>query len=410
MNEDQKNIKKEVNRQLEIILRNVEEVIPVEELQKKLEKSIAENKPLRVKIGIDPTSPFVHIGHMVPYKKLREFQDLGHVAVLIIGDYTARIGDPTGRNSERPPLTPEDVKQNAKNYTEQIFKVVREDKAEVHYQSEWFNDFDLYKVIKLASYFSVAQMLTHETFKKRLEEGNRLSLHEILYPLLQAYDSVAINADVELGGTDQKFNILCGRDLMREMNMEPQVAVLLPLLMGTNGVKMSKSLGNTIPILSSPKEKFGKVMSISDDLIINYMKYASNMSYQEIKNYEELLSKNAINPRDVKIAIAKSIIELYHSKEDALREEEEFIKVFSKRELPTEMVEFKINEPKKLTEILKELNFAQSLSEAKRLISQGGVSINGEKITDIDYVMNLKKGEEKVIKSGKKNFAKIIGN
>ncbi|MCX8057883.1 MAG: tyrosine--tRNA ligase [Spirochaetes bacterium] len=401
-------LKIEVKKQLEVITRNTEEIVPVEELEKKIFNSIKNNKPLRVKIGIDPTSPYVHIGHMVPYRKLREFQDLGHIAVLIIGDYTARIGDPTGRNSERPPLTPEEVRENAKSYTEQIFKVVREDRAEVHYQSEWFNDFDLYKVIRTASYFSVAQMLTHETFKKRLEEGNRLSLHEILYPMLQAYDSVAIKADVELGGTDQKFNILCGRDLMRDMNMEPQVAVLLPLLMGTNGIKMSKSLGNVIPILSSPKEKFGKVMSISDDLIINYMKYASNMSYEEIEYYENLLKEGKINPRDVKIKIAKSLVELYHTKEEAEREEEEFIRVFSKKEVPQDINIYKLKEEKKLIELLKELDFVPSLSEAKRLITQGGVTIDGERVSSFDYVLKLNKGEEKVIKAGKKNFIKIV--
>lgn len=404
----EKGIQNEVKRQLEIITRNTEEIVPIEELEKKIYKSLKENKPLRVKIGIDPTSPYVHIGHMVPYRKLREFQDLGHIAVLIIGDYTARIGDPTGRNSERPPLTPEEVRENAKSYTDQIFKVVRDDRAEVHYQSEWFNDFDLYQVIKTASYFSVAQMLTHETFKKRLEEGNRLSLHEILYPMLQAYDSVAIKADIELGGTDQKFNILCGRDLMRDMNMEPQVAVLLPLLMGTNGIKMSKSLGNTIPILSTPKDKFGKVMSISDDLIVNYMKYASNLSYEEIEYYEKLLKEGKINPRDVKIKIAKSLVQMYHSKEDADREEEEFIRVFSKKEIPQDIAVYKLDGDKKLIELLKELNFVASLSEAKRLVSQGGVTIDGEKITNFDYIISLKSGEEKVIKAGKKNFVKIV--
>ena len=396
----------EVERQMKILTCDVSEVIPASELREKLENSINTGIPLRVKMGIDPTSPDVHLGHMVVYKKMRQFQDLGHTAILIIGDYTARIGDPTGRNAERPPLTDHDVQKNSKTYTEQIFKIVDPQKTEVHFQSSWFDKVSLQNILTTASAFSVAQMLTHDTFKKRLDDGNRLSLHEMFYPLLQAWDSVFVKADVELGGTDQKFNVLCGRDLQKTNDMDKQVVLLMPLLMGTDGKKMSKTLNNHIPVLSTPEEKFGRIMSISDDLILNFFTYSTSQSNEKILELGERLKSE--NPRDIKIELAKEIIAIYHGNEEAERCEKNFISVFSKKEIPDDIPVFVLEKNRqKLMSLLKESGTIQSISEGRRLVIQGGLRIDGVKILDPDFEIVLNRGSFVTIKAGKRRFLKI---
>jgi len=399
-------VQKELNRQMSILTGNTAEVIPEIGLRDKLEKSIKSGIPLRVKMGIDPTSPDVHLGHMVVYKKIRQFQDLGHKAILIIGDYTARIGDPTGRNAERPPLTEEQVKQNSNTYTSQIFKIVDSDKTEVHFQSSWFDEVTLQEILSASSSFSVAHMLTHDTFRKRLENGTRLSLHEMFYPVLQAWDSIFIQADIELGGTDQKFNILCGRDMQREKRLEPQIVMLMPLLMGIDGRKMSKSLNNHIPVLSTANEKFGRIMSIDDKLLINFFTYATTMTVEDIEMIKTRLHHE--NPRDVKLELAREIITIYHNSEEAMRCEHEFISVFSKGEAPLEIPEITISEKGlKLTGILKDALIIDSISEGKRLIKQGGLKVDGVRISNPEYILNIEKNKSMIIKAGKRRFLKI---
>ncbi len=399
-------ISNEVKRQMQILTADTVEVIPEKELELKLEKSLNKNVPLRIKMGIDPTTPDVHLGHMVVYKKIRQFQDLGHKAILIIGDYTARIGDPTGRNSERPPLTEDQVLKNSETYKEQIFKIVDPNNTEIHFQSSWFDKVSLQDVLNSTACFSVAHMLSHDTFKKRLESGSRLSLHEMLYPVLQGWDSVMIGSDVELGGTDQKFNILCGRDMQKEKGLEPQVALLMPLLMGTDGRKMSKSFNNHIPVLSSPDEKFGRIMSIRDELIPNLFTYATGFNTRQVLEIKERLQNE--NPRNIKLELAKEIIGVYHNNKEAQRCEKEFIEIFSKKKIPDDLPEFILKDNnQKLTSILKEAGIITSVSEGRRLINQGGLKIDGEKVTDSDFNLKLEKGDTVIIKAGKRKFIKI---
>jgi tyrosyl-tRNA synthetase len=366
--------------QLEIIKKGVEEIITEEELLKKLENADKTGKPLRIKYGIDPTGYDVHLGHLVPIRKMREFQDLGHIGVIIIGDFTAQIGDPTGKDETRKALTPEQVKKNSERYMEQIFTVLDKDKTEVRYQSEWFGKMSMADVIKLMGKFTLAQFMAHDTFRKRYENGLPLSMHEIMYPLLQAYDSVAIQADVELGATEQKFNILTGRDMQKYFNMPQQIAILSPILMGTDGKeKMSKSLNNYIAVLDSPEDKYGKVMSIPDNLIINYYKYATSKTPEEIKKIESILKEGKVNPKSIKQQLAKEIVESFHGKEAAEKAEEHFNKVFSKKQLPDDIPEYKLSGSKKLTEILVETGLCKSAGEAKRLMKQNAVKVDDKK-------------------------------
>jgi tyrosyl-tRNA synthetase len=396
----------EVKKQMEILTADATEVISKKELETKIIQSLSSGIPLKVKMGIDPTSPDVHLGHMVVYKKMRQFQDLGHKAVLIIGDYTARIGDPTGRNIERLSLTEEQVLINSETYREQIFKTVDPKKTDIHFQSSWFDKVTLQDILGAVSSFSVAHMTTHDTFKRRLETGSRLSLHEILYPVLQAWDSLMIKSDVELGGMDQKFNILCGRDMQKEEEMEPQVAILMPLLMGTDGRKMSKTFNNHIPVLSLPDEKFGRIMSIRDELILNFFIHATGFNQNQVLEIKERLKTE--NPKDIKIELAKEIITLYHSSEEAEKCEKKFIEVFSKKEIPKNIPEFTISQNlQKITSILREAGIITSISEGRRLINQGGLKLNGEKITDVDYILNLESENTVTVKAGKRRFIKI---
>ena len=397
---------RELKKQMEILTTNVAEVIPIKELEVKLSNSLNSGIPLKVKMGIDPTSPDVHIGHMVVYKKIRQFQDLGHRAVLIIGDYTARIGDPTGRNKERPPLSEEQIRINSETYREQIFKIVNPEKTDIHFQSSWFDKVSLQDILGAASCFTVAHMLTHDTFRKRLETGSRLSLHEMLYPVLQAWDSLMIEADVELGGMDQKFNILCGRDMQKGKGMDPQVALLMPLLMGTDGRKMSKSFNNHISVLSLSNEKFGKIMSIRDELIPDFFTYTTDLSHSQVLEIKERLKTE--NPRDIKMELAGEIITLYHSKEEAEKCEDEFIKVFRRKEIPEDLLEFTMSKNRqRITSVLREAGIIASISEGRRLINQGGLKLDGQKITDTDFLLNLESGKSVTVKVGKRRFIKI---
>ncbi|MGL1893198.1 MAG: tyrosine--tRNA ligase [Spirochaetaceae bacterium] len=402
------NIELEVQRQMGIITEGVAEIMPVKELEAKIKKSLETGIALKIKMGIDPTSPDVHLGHMTVYKKIRQFQDLGHHAHLIIGDYTARIGDPTGRNSERPPLTANDVENNAETYSQQIFKIVDRDKTTIHKQSDWFNKVDLQDLLTASSKFSVAHMLSHETFKKRLETGARLSLHELFYPVLQAWDSVQIECDVELGGMDQKFNILCGRDMLKDSGLEPQVALFMPLLLGSDGRKMSKSFNNHIPVLSKASDKFGRVMAIRDDIITTFFSYCTNFNQDQVLIIEERLKLE--NPRDLKLELASEIVSIYHSKKEADFCKDEFLKVFSNKEAPTDIPEVTIGtKESKLINLLKTYELVPSVTEAKRLISQGAIKIDGEKIDNSDLFINLKQGESLTIKVGKRRFVKFLG-
>lgn len=397
---------KSLQEQLKMIKKGVEELIPEEELVKKIEKSIKTGKPLRVKYGIDPTGYDVHIGHLVPIRKMREFQDLGHIGVIIIGDYTAQIGDPTGRDESRPPLTAEMVKKNSEKYMEQLFTVLDREKTEIRYQSEWFGELGLMDVIKLLSKFTLAQFMAHDTFRKRWESGNPLFMHEVLYPLLQGYDSVAINADIELGATEQKFNILSGRDMQKFYNMEQQVAVLSPILLGTDGQnKMGKSLNNYIAVFDTPSDKYGKVMSIPDSLILNYFNYATKVDPDEIESIKKELESGS-NPKYIKQRLAREIVSLYHGQEEGQKAEEEFNRVFSQKEIPTDIENYAVNEnPIWIVKLLTDSKLCSSGSEARRMIKQGAVMVNGEKITDDNLKLEIT--EEQILKVGKRKFLKL---
>lgn len=398
-----------INEQMDLIKRGTVEIIPEEELVQKLEKSIKENKPLKIKLGCDPTRPDLHLGHSVVLRKLAQFQQLGHQAILIIGDFTGMIGDPSGRNSSRPPLSFEEARANGKSYFEQASKILDKEKTKIVHNSEWLGKMTFEDVIKLSSKYTVARMLERDDFTKRYKNGIPISIHEILYPLAQAMDSVAIESDVELGGTDQKFNLLVGRDIQREFGIAPQVIITMPLLVGTDGVeKMSKSYDNYIGINDSPKDIYGRTLSIPDNLIYTYFELATDASNDELNKIKEDLSNQQVNPRDIKRALARKLVEMYHSKQAAIDAENEFDNIFVKKGLPDEIPEFQfeggINEIDILDLIVK-VGFAPSKGEARRLVTQGGVTINGEKISDFKAVINLE--NEFIMKVGKRNFIKI---
>ena len=394
-----------LKEKLEIIKKGTEEIIPFEDLKKKFEKSEKTGKPLRIKYGIDPTGNEVHIGHLVPIRKMREFQDMGHIGVIIIGDFTAQIGDPTGKDQSRPPLSAVQVKKNAERYMEQLYTILDKEKTEVRWQSEWFGEMNMSNVLQLMGKFTLAQFMAHDTFRKRYEKGVSLGMHELMYPLLQAYDSVAIDADIELGATEQKFNILAGRDMLRYFDKEEQVALLMPILMGTDGVnKMSKSLNNYIAVFDSPQDKYGKTMSIPDSLIINYFNYATKVNQSEILEIKAQLDNDTINPKLIKQRLAREIVALYHGNEEAQKAEEGFNSVFSKRNIPAEIPEFVISEPTWIVKILTESKLCKSSGEARRMIKQNAVSVNEKKIANHE----LEISEESVIKVGKRRFLKVV--
>lgn len=402
MTEEQ--IKKEVERQYNILIRGCEEIINEEEFKKKLEKSIRTNIPLKVKLGIDPTGSDLHIGHAVPLRKLKQFQDLGHESIFLMGTFTARIGDPTGKSETRKMLSFKQIEENIKTYTEQIKDIIDLDKLTLRYNHEWLENLSLTEVLKLLSMFTVSQMVSREDFAKRLAENKPVSLIEFMYPILQGYDSVALDADVELGATEQKFNILRGRDLLKNFSKEPQICMLMPILVGLDGVdKMSKSLNNYIGIKDSPNDMFGKIMSISDDLMYVYFEQITDIPLQEIENM-----KNHMHPMEVKKKLAMELIKIYYDEEKALEAREYFENIFSKKNTDIELPEIKldIDEVEIIDLLVNHLNFCKSTSEARRLITQGGFKVNDNPIKDIKHILKLE--DKMVIKAGKKNIIRII--
>ena len=402
----EKAIEIQAQQQLEEIRRGVVEIVPEAELKQKLLRSLRTGQPLRVKLGLDPTAPDIHLGHTVVLNKLRQFQDLGHEIHLIIGDFTALIGDPSGKSETRKQLTEEQIKTNARTYQEQIFKVLQADKTIVHYNSEWLMPLDLAQVLQLAGKYTVARMLERDDFEKRYKEGLPIGVHEFMYPLMQGYDSVVLKADVELGGTDQKFNLLVGRHLLREYGYEPQVALMMPILEGTDGVqKMSKSLGNYIGVNDNPNEMFGKTMSIPDQLICRYFELLTRVPLEEIKAMDEGMQKGALNPRDAKVRLAREIITMYHNADEALKAEERFKLVFSQNEIPQDIPQVTIASCEVwLPKFLADNALTVSTSEGRRSISQGAVRLNGEKIETESILL---KGEM-VIQVGKRKFLRVL--
>lgn len=402
-------IKEEFLEQAKILSRGAE-VLPggVNELAIKLQKSKEKGVPLRVKLGMDPTRPDLHLGHTVVMRKLKEFQKFGHKIVLIVGAATAMVGDPSGKSETRPALTKEEVDENAKTYFEQMSKVVDVDNAEVVNNADWLHKLSFTDTLKLSSQITVAQMLTRDDFAKRIAEQKPISVHEFFYPLMQAYDSVVVDSDIELGGTDQRFNVLLGREIQTAYGKKhPQMVILLPLLEGTDGViKMSKSYPeHCISINEDPKNMFGKLMSIPDGLIMRYYTLLTNVAESELKEIDEQL-KSGINPRDIKLKLAYTITEEYCGKEGAEFGQNEFINVVSNKGIPQDISEVKIEPDKNILDLLVELNFVTSKGEAKRLIQGGGVKIDGEKISDMNYSINFEKSV--ILQSGKRNFAKLI--
>ncbi len=395
-----------IEEQLRLIRRGTVEIISEEELRKKLEKG----EPLVVKTGFDPTAPDLHLGHTVLLRKMRHFQELGHKVIFLIGDFTARIGDPSGRSEIRKPLTPEQIEKNASTYKKQFFKVLDPEKTIVAYNSEWLGKLSFADIIKLAGKFTVAQFLEREDFAKRFSEGRPIGIHELLYPIAQAYDSVALKADVELGGTDQKFNLLVGRELQRYFGQDPQVAVLMPILEGLDGVqKMSKSLGNYVGIDEPPFEMFGKLMSIPDSLMMKYFELLTDFTMEEIESFKKDLEAGKVHPKELKAKLAFNIVKTYHSEEDAVKAQEEFERVFSKKERPSEVPLKTFPEgEKKIVDLLVEGGLVSSKSEAKRLVFQGGVKVDGSKVEDINQIIDLSK--ERFVQVGKRRFLRVRGS
>ena len=394
--------------QFRLISHGVADLLPEDEFKKKLEKSVATNTPLIVKLGLDPTAPDIHLGHTVVLRKLKLFQDFGHKVIILIGDFTARIGDPTGKSVTRPPLTEEQVITNAKTYQEQIFKVLDPEKTEVRFNSEWLSKLDFADVLKLASKYTVARMLERDDFHKRYTEGRPISIHEFMYPLMQGYDSVALKADVEFGGTDQTFNLLMGRHLQGEEGMPEQTIITMPILEGLDGVqKMSKSLGNYIGISEAPSEMYGKAMSIPDELMMRYFMLVTDMSIEEQEQLSQDLESGAAHPRDVKMKLAHTIVRLYHGEEAANFGQEEFVRVFQKHAMPTDIPEYKVaitEEPVFVPQLLSDAGLTASNGEARRSIKAGAFKIDGEKCSEEHIV--LKDGM--VLQVGKRKFIKIV--
>jgi len=388
---------------LSLIKRGVVEIISEEELVEKIKSG----EKLRVKFGADPSAPDLHLGHTVALRKLRHFQDLGHTVVFIIGDFTAMIGDPSGRSSSRKKLSRNEVMENAKTYQNQVFRILDRSKTEVRYNSEWFDKLTFEEVLNLTSKYTVARMLERDDFEKRFRSGNPISVMEFLYPLMQGYDSVVVKADVEIGGTDQKFNLLVGRNLQLEYGQKPQVVITLPLLEGIDGTrKMSKSYGNYIGIAEKPFDMFGKVMSIPDSLIFKYFELLTDTSLEEIERMKESI-ENGENPRNIKSLLARKIISFFYSEEESQKANEEFDKVFKYKEIPDEIDEFKLPKGKyKVVNLLPELKVLPSKSEVRRVIQGGGLYIDGRRVVDIDHEIDLDK--EMIIKVGKRKFLKIV--
>lgn len=396
--------------QLALIKEKTAEIITEEELLQKLKKSVAENKPLQCKLGIDPSAPDLHLGHAVVLHKIKLFQDLGHDITIILGDFTGRIGDPTDRSETRKQLSEEEVLANAKTYQDQIYKILDRKKTRLVFNSQWLGKLTFSDVIELASTYTVARMLEREEFARRYRENQPISIHEFFYPLMQGYDSVAIMADIEFGATEQKFNLLMGRHLQREYGQEPQVALTMPILVGTDGVqKMSKSLGNYVGIAEPPAEIYGKIMSIADEIMPEYYRLATTLKPEQVEKVIAGLKEGTLHPRDAKMRLAREIVTLYHGAVAAGEAEAHFQKVFQKREIPREIprYEFKLSaDPVSLVSLLVNTGLVSSNSEARRLIQQGGVRINGRQARLIDQTFAQK--EELVLQVGKRKFARVI--
>lgn len=397
-----------IDEQIKIIMKGVDSIIDEKDLKEKLEKAEKEGRQLTVKLGLDPTAPDIHLGHTVVLRKMKQLQDLGHKVVILIGDFTGKIGDPTGKSATRKALTTEQVLENAQTYKEQIFKVLDPEKTEVRFNSEWLGELKFDEVIKLAATITVARMLEREDFKKRYEGQQPISVHEFFYPLMQGYDSVALQSDIELGGTDQRFNLLMGRSLQREFGQESQVVIMMPLLEGLDGVnKMSKSLGNYIGIDEPAAVMYQKAMEIPDSLIIKYYNLVTDVHPDEVAKVVERL-ENGENPRNIKMELAREIVRLYHTEEDVIAAEERFKSVFQKGQIPTDILTVEVNkENLDLAAVLVENKMAPSKSELRRLVSQGGVKVNQEKISNLQEV---DADGELVIQIGKKKFIKLIVN
>ena len=389
-----------IDEQLAIIQRGTDEILPLDELKTKLKK----NKPLRIKLGMDPTAPDLHLGHTVVINKMKQLQDLGHEIIFLIGDFTGMIGDPTGKNVTRKPLTKEDVLENAKTYQDQIFKILDKEKTTIAFNSAWMSKMSSTEMISLASKHTVARMLERDDFSKRYKGGQAISIHEFLYPLVQGYDSVALRADMELGGSDQKFNLLVGRELQKQADMEPQVILTMPILEGLDGVqKMSKSLDNYIGIDEDPDSMFGKIMSISDELMWRYLELLSFESLETIESWKKEV-ENGENPRNIKFRLAKEIITRFHSNKEAKKAQQNFIDRFAKNQIPEEMDEYTFSKGLKIANLLKDSDLVNSTSEAFRMTKQGAVKMDGEKINDKDFTPN--EGTS-VYQVGKRKFAKV---
>jgi tyrosyl-tRNA synthetase len=402
---------KPVLEQLGYVTKGAAEIIRKEELKAKLLESYQKNKPLRVYLGVDPTAPDIHLGHTVVLRKLKHFQDMGHTAIFLIGDFSAMIGDPTGQSETRPPLSREEVQKNAGTYLQQVFKILDKKKTEVRYNSEWLGKLSSYDLVKLCAHYRLARMLEREDFHNRLEKNQPISVHELLYPLLTAYDAVALESDVELGATEQKFNLLVHRDIQREYGLPGQVVMTMPILVGLDGErKMSKSLGNYIGITEPPEQMFGKVMSISDDLMWQYYELLTDFTSSVVVRLREEVQMGVLHPMDAKMQLAHAIVAGFHGEEAAKKASDEFKLVFRDRQAPTEIPEMRIKwGARRLFTLLTETGLASSRSEAERLIKQGAVELDGQVVNDLKRVVTLNPGDLLPLRVGKKKFLRVVG-
>jgi tyrosyl-tRNA synthetase len=400
-----------VNEQLGILSKGAAEVIRPDDLRAKLERSRATGTPLRIKLGVDPTGPDLTLGHTVVLRKLKHFQDQGHTAIFLIGDFTALVGDPTGQSETRPALSPEQVKSNAETYLAQVYKILDRQRTEVRYNSEWLGKLTAYEIVKLQGHYRLARMLEHEDFRSRLANNQPISVHEMLYPLLQGYDSVVLKADVELGATEQKFNLLVGRDIQQEYGVPAQVVMTMPILVGLDGMrKMSKSLGNYVGVNEQPSQMFGKLMSISDDLMWTYYELLTDFAEPVIVRLKEEVGSGVLHPMEAKMQLAHNIIAGFHGEAAARKATDEFQRVFRDRSAPEEVAERKLprGAAKRLSAVLVELQMAASRSEAERLIKQGGVEVNGERAADVKTELDLSKPSDYLLRAGKKKFLRLV--
>ncbi len=401
---------KELERQLAVIRKGVVELLPEDEFVEKLKNSIATNTPLRIKQGFDPTAPDIHLGHTVGLRKLKQFQDLGHQVVLIIGDYTGMVGDPSERSATRPQLSYDELMKNAETYQKQFFKIMDKSKTEVHFNGEWFENLHLKEIMALASRFTIARMLERDDFEKRYKEGLPIAVHEFFYPLMQAYDSVMIKADLEIGATEQKFNLVAGRHIQESYGQKPQCILTLPVLVGLDGVnRMSKSLGNYIGIDEPPDEIFGKVMSIDDNMIYQYFELVTEVDGDKLDDVKAKLASSEYNPRDLKMELGETLVSMYHDREKAQEARKEWERVFSERKLPTDMPEFSISDLGEkiwVVKLLTETKMVKSGGEARRLIKGGGLYLNNERIAEDSTEIDLAEGM--IFKVGKRRFFRIV--